>query len=398
MQRALALLLTSLALVQGAGAQAPSRPLRVRVLDEGALPVSGAEVVVLEGLRKIVAQGSTDAAGGRTLLLPAPEDTGRGFELTVRKLGFDRLTRYVRPRMGDTVSLIVKLARSAQSLDTVRVSERADIRKRLYHVSAEQIANSARYLGDGTDIVAKLRPDVLGGTRGPPKPARMISVTGSRPGRRTNFPDPTSRPVMTSSYGTQCTEPIDDIWINGKRVVFALDDATSLAARDPSSILGRVSGKILSTLALIRAEHVSELTYKECGDFSVEKARGDNALFVTLKPGVRFDRRRGTYVVPSDDDDSLVVSSAAMAYRRRVLEIVDASTGEPLQGVSVNRIGGEETVTTSPSGRTVLSFLPDGRWVLWIERTGYEPVQLDITIGPAEGGSVTVPLTRKPAQ
>jgi hypothetical protein len=364
-------------------------------VEQGAVAVSGAQVTVIQGLRDVVAQGPTDAAGRRVLLLPPPADTARGFELDVRKLGFERATRYVRPRLDDTVSLIIVLSRTAQTLDTMRVTEQEDVKRRNYHVGADEIASSSRFLGDAGDIIEKVRPQIVWGLRGRPPIQRTISATGRRVVRRTNIPDPTTRPVMTSTFGSPCESTIQDIWINGKRVVFANDDPRSLAPRDPSSPLGQLPGKLLTTLALIHAEHVAEMTFVECGDYSVVKARGDNALFVTLKPGVRFEQRRGTYVVPTADDDSTEVQQLATAHLRRIAQVVDALTGEPIPGVSISRIGRDERAVTSAAGTALLSFLPEGEWILWIERSGYAPTQLDVRIEPGVTSAITIQLARK---
>jgi hypothetical protein len=47
---------------------------------------------------------------------------------------------------------------------------------------------------------------------------------------------------------------------------------------------------------MINPEHIAEVRYLDCWDTSVPGIGGQRALFITLKPGISFDRKRGSYV------------------------------------------------------------------------------------------------------
>ena len=55
-----------------------------------------------------------------------------------------------------------------------------------------------------------------------------------------------------------------------------------------------------SVLAEIFAEHVQEIKYENCGSTTVAKNGGNNAIFVTLKPGIAFDLRNGSSVIDAE--------------------------------------------------------------------------------------------------
>ena len=55
-----------------------------------------------------------------------------------------------------------------------------------------------------------------------------------------------------------------------------------------------------SVLAEIFAEHVQEIKYENCGSTTVAKNGGNNAIFVTLKPGIAFDLRNGSHVIDAE--------------------------------------------------------------------------------------------------
>ena len=58
-----------------------------------------------------------------------------------------------------------------------------------------------------------------------------------------------------------------------------------------------------SVLAEIRAEHVSEIKYESCFSNVVNKMGGSDAIFVTLKPGIAFDLKYGSFIA---DQDSMI--------------------------------------------------------------------------------------------
>ena len=52
---------------------------------------------------------------------------------------------------------------------------------------------------------------------------------------------------------------------------------------------------VLSVLGDVSADHISEMSYHDCFDTSVHAVGANNAIFITLKPGVAFQPGIGTF-------------------------------------------------------------------------------------------------------
>jgi hypothetical protein len=51
-----------------------------------------------------------------------------------------------------------------------------------------------------------------------------------------------------------------------------------------------------TVLSWIHPEHVAEMRYANCWDTSMPEIGTNDALYIVLKPGVKFGWGRGTYV------------------------------------------------------------------------------------------------------
>ncbi len=145
-----------------AASQEPVRPpltIIVHVVDSGAVAVGGAEVAVVQGLNDARGSGTTDARGLASLTISNPEGS---YQIIVRKIGFLREAEFFRARPGPLTFQIV-MRRAVQSLAPVEVNAKEDVTRKSYFIDADEIAKHADELIDATDILKKLRPDMICG-------------------------------------------------------------------------------------------------------------------------------------------------------------------------------------------------------------------------------------------
>ncbi len=102
-------------------------------------------------------------------------------------------------------------------------------------------------------------------------------------------------------------EVVENVWINGRRVLFMAKNVPTLGSRSLRSI-GSVRLRnggggarseppaVDSILATMRAEHVDVIRLVNCWDTSMPGVGSKNALYVSLKPGIDWDWRRGSFV------------------------------------------------------------------------------------------------------
>ena len=112
------------------------------------------------------------------------------------------------------------------------------------------------------------------------------------------------RPQMLGDYMRKCAD-IQFVWINGVR--YRLDETLSNppidVLRDPRTHARKVILEPWDLLAGIHPMDVASVQYLPCRDTSMPGIGAENALYITLKPGVAFDEKRGTYRTESADSN-----------------------------------------------------------------------------------------------
>lgn len=239
------------------------------VLDAGGTAVQGANVSVSRSGGQIAATGTTDGVGRAVIAVPSAPQL---YRYTVRHVGYTPAVDSVIVDGADTISLLVHLTRVVATLDTVRSTAR--LPSNTYVLNADEIARSPRHPEDAYDALIHLRPSMLGDRM------RMCPF-------------------------------IQNLWVNGEWQVIPpwtplvprhvmTTTRTDLSGRPP-----RFVGPPLThapsdaPLARIKAGHIAELRYVNCWKPSEIGPRGQNGLFVTLRPGIAFDPKRGSYVADS---------------------------------------------------------------------------------------------------
>jgi hypothetical protein len=130
--------------------------VRVRVVDSAGAAIANAEVSVLRGLTTVVPGGPTDSLGRRSFTVPQ----GGGYEVVARRIGYQRGNQFFSA-IHDSVGIRIALRVSPTNLPAVSVTAKEDIKRRAYHLDADDIASSKRPIIDGLDVLTKLRPDII---------------------------------------------------------------------------------------------------------------------------------------------------------------------------------------------------------------------------------------------
>src|SRR5262249_16019502 len=140
----------------------------------------------------------------------------------------------------DTVTARLVLHQAPQAIPTVTVQAQEDLKRKRYHIEADDIANSERPIIDALDVATRLRPDMIY----PPQGKGGFDACG-----------------------------LFYVWVNGQRVVFPPIDAgladraaqQRRAARATphlgASGLARVPVSVQSVLSTIHPEHIEEINY-----------------------------------------------------------------------------------------------------------------------------------------
>ena len=372
---------------QRAGAPATRTVVRVRVVDSAGVPLPEAEVSIVRGLSQIVASGTTDRAGARTLVAAL---TAGEYHLVVRKIGYARVDRFFTPAR-DTIDFDVVSQRATQSLDAVRVVERGSPKQRAYFIDAEAIANSKRQLVDASDIITKLRPDMIFGIGGKRENCRPISFVWVN-GTRIRLAPINPAIAMEKRMGREAARATPHLGVRGRAAI-------------PYSVH--------AILASIKPEHVAEVRYQDCDDLSLQRANSESALFVTLKPGIGYEQGVGSYVAveslaeaptPAVAPSPNVAASALAApaapadalapYRLRLVGVSDVDSGAPVEGADIVDVRTGTRMTTTSTGTAHLGFLPDGGGTVRVVRAGYQTLELEVKISPADTLPITLLMSR----
>ncbi len=241
----------------------PPAVVHVLVLDTAREPVAGATVVILRGPPpgQALHEGTTDAAGRCTFAFVP--DSGP-YRFVARRIGYAQTTRPLAVAAGDTLFVPLSLARLPPMLDTVRIEARALSND--YFLDSTAILRAARdpAIENVYDVLMRLRPNMLG------------------------------------DHGRICDD-IAFVWVNGHRV--RLDETLSIPPRDvlidPRTRLRKRHLAPTDILAGIRPGDIASMQYKNCWDTSMPGIGSENALYITLKPGIAFDEARGSYRIDS---------------------------------------------------------------------------------------------------
>ncbi len=239
----------------------------VRVADSLGLVVPDAEVTLMRGLKEMVASARTNASGEHEFIVDLDSTD---YSIVARKIGFARGDRFFSVARA-AVNVDVVMKRVGGDLPAVVISEAEDLRRRSYHMDADQIAAADIPLHDALDIVERLRPDMI------------ISRSGTWGGR--------------THYGCPSMQ---NIWVNGRRYdnAFTIVDATVvMRAKGARNRPARIGAGNMTTLSEIAPEHIAEMNYRDCFDTTERRIGTTNALFIVLKPGVAYRPGSGTFVV-----------------------------------------------------------------------------------------------------
>jgi len=380
-------LLSTLALASlVSGASAQTHPARVEVLvrDSAGAPVGGSEVSVVQGLNVARAMGSTDDRGRVSLTIADVASAHDDYQLVVRKIGFARTEKFFRFQR-DTMSFDVSLRRVPQELAPVVVTAEEDLKRKSYHIDAEAIANSDRVLIDATDILAKLRPDMICGRSCSPMAgvaARTRNPVRACPGLALS--QPTKCPVNDAPVS-----PNTNVWVNGKRLRIVIPDEMAMA-RQTGVLAGLMPGT-MTVLSEIKPEHIAEMTYVDEFDTSIPKIGAQGGLFIVLKDGVVYEPGKESYIPeePVKAAPSAPKPSAMPDYRFRLLGVFDDQTGDPIENAFVTDLTTGTKARTTSTGTVSLAFLAEGTTPVRISKEGYE----DISIAVEISASATTPLT-----
>ena len=104
--------------------------------------------------------------------------------------------------------------------------------------------------------------------------------------------------MLTSRGG--CDSGVREVWVNGKRIRLPLLPTGMVLARARVGVppRARFSLAAVSIMSEISPEHIQEINYHDCFDASMAAVGNNDAIFVSLKPGVMYQENVGTFVMP----------------------------------------------------------------------------------------------------
>jgi len=361
----------------------------VHVADTTAAALSGVDVSIVRDVSTALAHATTNAAGRATLTVPRATVP---LQVIARRIGYLAGYRFFTiAANADSLTLEVRLSRSPQTLAPVKVTAEEDLKRKSYHLDAEDIENTTRTMLDATDLF-KLRPDMLNSRAGP-------DFCGW----------------------------IQSVWVNGRRVVLSEVDSQYVAGRRgavgiPMKLPPRPNPRltpqrkaptagplpwgqfssvdsVLSILRLIKPEHIEEVNYQDCFGGAVAKNHSEMAMFIVLKPGIGFRDDIGSYVITDDTTHKSAPGFAVDSlprYRFRLLGVYDSSTGDPIAGLAVTDTLTGFGARTTGTGTVSLFFLPEGTRAVRLQHPGYRDTTIAITIAPNDTLPLTLILRRAP--
>jgi hypothetical protein len=239
----------------------------VTVSTASGTPIPAVDLAISKAPIGAILAKRTNEAGSATFLI---ERSNVRHSILARKFGWAPTERPIEPANADSIRVTLQLEPAAADLKGVVVEAKAPH----YVLLESEIAASRRPVRDALEALQKLKPS-------------MLYDRDRCPG-----------------------EVVDNVWINGRRVLFMASNTPILGGRSSRTIGnvrirtqgGRAGGEppaVDSVLASIRAEHVQDIRLVNCWDTSLPGVGSNNALYVALKPGVDWDWRRGSFVPDS---------------------------------------------------------------------------------------------------
>jgi hypothetical protein len=256
---------------QATDARRSPSTIRVQVADSLGVPVEGAEVSIVRGLKGTLASARSDVSGNVSFIVDLDS---ADYSVVARKPGYSRGDRFFAAERNVVDARVTMKAIARDQLSPVTVTA-VDLKRKSYFIDADDIGGSSVHVHDALDIVHRLRPDML------------ISRSGNWGGR----------------MRTGCSA-MTDVWVNGRRYMGAfviVDEGVRQRVKGTGNRLARVGMGTLTILSQIEPEHISEMTYHDCFDTTVRGVGTQNAVFITLKPGVDYRPGGRSYVVGEAD-------------------------------------------------------------------------------------------------
>jgi hypothetical protein len=231
--------------------------VRLRMIDEQGNPVASVRVDVRPDSGGVLLTVYTDSAGRQTIRLAS---TAARYEYSARRIGYVASTGSFAVAPRAAIDVAVTLTHAVQQLDAVRTTARENLMS--YSITSDQIASSGRNDQNAYNVLSRSRLNMFGDKmRGCPY--------------------------------------VRYIWINGQRLALAPWEAV-IPLQSTRVEVPMPHSPPNSPLTLIKPQHIAEIRYVNCWDSTVPNSPFyHNALFVSLKSGIGFDFRRGSYVVDS---------------------------------------------------------------------------------------------------
>ncbi|MFI5227463.1 MAG: carboxypeptidase-like regulatory domain-containing protein [Gemmatimonadales bacterium] len=241
------------------GAQATPAGVRVRVhvSDTARAAVSGAEALLTHGGGPDI-RARTDSAGDARLV--APPDTG--YQLIVRKVGYDQVVTPMRLRTSDTVWTVeIQLPPLARWLAPMVVKDKSLPRARQPYLDSAEIASSSRSMLSLRDVVGKLRFQVDYQSAKCLRPPPVAFVDAG---------------VIPRARGIHVPNAV--VYVNGRQYPREWNPWDN-----------------------VHAEAIQEMLYVNCFDGSIPGLPKLSwpAVYVVLKPGYDWDAKDGSFKVDS---------------------------------------------------------------------------------------------------
>ncbi len=210
--------------------------------------------------------------------------------------------------------------------------------RKSYFIDADEIAKHADELIDATDILKKLRPDMIcGRSCSPLQAAGAATKAPVRKCPTLAFQPRRTCPAVNDPNPSLAT----NVWVNGVWIrSIATDTLCQIGRR--GMLAGLLPGS-MQVLCEIQPEHIEQIAYADEFNTTVGKPHSDSAIYIVLKQGVAYQpganivRRRRIRGAGQDKPPRLA------RWARRTLE--------RLGGLAARFDGGVADVPLPASGR-----------------------------------------------